>query len=109
MVLVAGGEHAEQMDSVGESALGLLRSLGLPSMMAVAQGHTANLGLQERSAIKKRARTLVSAQVGLRVPDVKLVCESMDTIVDNQVVWCYCGRVLYGKIQLCRSLGARTE
>eukprot|EP00890_Picochlorum_soloecismus_P004008 jgi/Picsp_1/4608/NSC_01978-R1_pre-rrna-processing protein tsr1 homolog len=49
------------IDSAGSQALSILRSLGLPSTLAVAQSGVDSMNLKERSAAKKRASDALSA------------------------------------------------
>jgi len=49
------------IDSAGSQALSILRSLGLPSTLAIAQSGSDSMNLKERSAAKKRASEALSA------------------------------------------------
>ena len=70
LVAIPGAEGHQAVDASGEAALGVLRALGLPSIVVAVQGGGAGkgtsgpVGMKERSAAKKRAEKAMSAHVG---------------------------------------------
>lgn len=59
--LLPASDAATPIDPAGSQALSILRSLGLPSTLAVAQSGVDAMNLKERSAAKKRATDALSA------------------------------------------------
>lgn len=51
------------LDTAGEAALAVLRTMGLPGLMAAVQG-SSEASLKERAAAKKLGEAAVSSQVG---------------------------------------------
>ena len=58
--LLPAADAAVAIDPAGSQALSILRSLGLPSMLAIAQSGADAMNLKERSAAKKRASDALS-------------------------------------------------
>ena len=62
LLVLPGEKGSVLMDSVGEAALVVLRSMGLPGLMVAVQG-SPDAGLKERAAAKKLAEAAVASQV----------------------------------------------
>lgn len=63
LLVLPGKKGAVLLDTAGEAALAVLRTMGLPGLMAAVQG-SSEASLKERAAAKKLGEAAVSSQVG---------------------------------------------
>ena len=63
LLLLPGDRGSVLLDTAGEAALAVLRTMGLPGLMAAVQG-SSEASLKERAAAKKLGEAAVSSQVG---------------------------------------------
>jgi hypothetical protein len=71
VLVLPGQEQAVSLDTEGQQALGILRQLGMPAVMAAvvtgqggpAHGAPAAVKLKDRAAAKKRAAAVLESQV----------------------------------------------
>ena len=71
LLVLPGDKGSVLLDAAGEAALAVLRTMGLPGLMAAVQG-SSEASLKERAAAKKLGEAAVSSQVGSA--SVILVC-----------------------------------
>ena len=63
LLVLPGDKGSVLLDTAGEAALAVLRTMGLPGLMVAVQGSN-EASLKERAAAKKLGEAAVSSQVG---------------------------------------------
>ena len=63
LLVLPGEKGSVLLDTAGEAALAVLRTMGLPGLMAAVQGSN-EASLKDRAAAKKLGEAAVSSQVG---------------------------------------------